>query len=252
MRGGDPVGATLVPGGVTASKNDAVGELSCLKISIVNLRAMPAFLPSPQRAILGWLAAMPLLLTPPYLVSNRLTWREALAVPLTDIDRWVPFRPDLVWCYLGLFPLMWLAVLLQPNVAAARRVVLGMAGCALVAGVVFALWPTCFPRDGLPAAPDGHAGFGLRLIHALDTERNACPSLHGCYAVSSALWIARARGAAAGWLAALAAAAIILATIAVRQHGVIDLAAGGVLGAASVLGWRWRDRALRPAEEIAA
>ena len=182
---------------------------------------------------LRWLLAMPLLLTPPYAITNHLELRRAVEVPRLAIDGWVPFLPEASLVYLGLFPLMWLAVVVQPDAAAARRVVLGAACCAWGAALVFLLAPTTFAR------PAGAASGVYALVTALDTPRNACPSLHGTYAIYSAAWIATgARRPWLGWLAAASALAILLATIAVRQHGTIDLALGGLLGIAAFAWWR--------------
>ncbi len=182
---------------------------------------------------LGWLLAMPVLLTPPYAITNHLELRPAVEVPRLAIDGWIPFLPEASLVYLGLFPLMWLAVVVQPDTPAARRMVLGAACCAWCAALVFLLAPTTFAR------PPGTASGVYALVTAVDTPRNACPSLHGTYATYSAAWIAAGAGRPwLGWLAAAGALAILLATIAVRQHGTIDLALGGLLGIAAFAWWR--------------
>ena len=178
---------------------------------------------SEQQRIWTWLWCMPVLLTPPYVVSNHLTWLPAWTVPVLAPDRLVPFTPWAAWVYLGLFPLMWAAVLVQPTASDARRVVFSAAACAWTASAVFVFLPTQFPR---PLTVNGLHG----LITIVDTPRNACPSLHGTYCVHAAAWISRAqpRWRLVAWSGVVA---ILLATIAVRQHGCLDLAAGGLLGA---------------------
>ncbi len=182
------------------------------------------FLAAPQRGVLFWLLIMPLLLTPPYVISNRLEWFPAHEVPRLAIDDWVPFMPELALLYLGLFPLMWLAVLIQREAWAAKGMVLGAAACAWLVSLIFVFFPTSFARPAI----DAQGFYGL--IVGLDTPRNACPSLHGTYAALSAAWIAHARGWRWGLSAAAAAFAILLATVAVRQHGVIDLSIGAAIG----------------------
>ncbi len=169
-----------------------------------------------------WLVIMPLVLTPPYVLSNHFHLLPANDMPQLAIDGWIPFYPPAAWVYLGLFPFMWVAVLLQRDADHARRVVLSAAACAWSASAVFVLLPTAYPR------PPPAAGL-YALITLVDHPRNACPSLHGAYSIHAAAWVAWARPQwrVAAWLAA---AAILVATIAVRQHGVIDLAAGGLLG----------------------
>lgn len=182
------------------------------------------FLAAPQRGVMFWLLMMPVLLTPPYAFSNRVEWFPAHEVPRLPIDDWVPFMPELALLYLGLFPLMWLAVVVQPDVSGAKRMVLGAASCAWLVSLIFLFYPTTFARPAIEPR-----GF-YALVVGLDTPRNACPSLHGTYAALSAAWIARARGWRWGLGAALAAIAILVATVAVRQHGVIDLGLGAAIG----------------------
>jgi membrane-associated phospholipid phosphatase len=182
------------------------------------------FLAAPQRGVMFWLLVMPLMLTPPYAISNRLEWFPAYEVPRVPIDEWVPFMPELALLYLGLFPLMWIAVLVQPDVSSAKRMVLSAAGCAWVVSVIFVFYPTTFARP--PGDPRGF----YALVVGLDTPRNACPSLHGTYAALSAAWIAQARGWSWGIAATVIAFAVLVATVAVRQHGSIDLALGAAIG----------------------
>lgn len=178
---------------------------------------------SERHRIWTWLLLMPLLLTPPYVLTNHLRLMPAYEMPSLTIDTWIPFLPQASWVYLGLFPFMWAAVLAQQSAINARLVVLSAAACAWLAAGFFLLLPTTYPRPPL-------AGEGLyALITAVDTPRNACPSLHGAYCVHAAAWIGWARPAWC-WAAIAAAVIILLATIAVRQHGSLDLAAGGLLG----------------------
>ena len=179
-----------------------------------------------------WLLLMPLVLTPPYLVSNHLTWQPASAIPMTDVDRWVPVGPQWTLAYLMLFPLMWAAVLSQARSGGSRQVVLSFTAAALTASLVFVLWPTSYARPGWTA--DGLYGW----VVWLDTERNACPSLHGAFSVLGAWWLGRSglgrSVAVVGWAMA---GLILVATIGVRQHGVIDLGGGMLLGVVVAAIW---------------
>ncbi len=173
---------------------------------------------------------MPALLSPPYLLTNHLALLPPRAVPRLAIDDAVPFVPGAALLYLALFPLMWWAVLAQPDARQARRLVLSAACCAWAVSAFFLLVPTSYPRPAGPIVATAYA-----WVVAIDTPRNAFPSLHGTYAVLSAAWIARARGMMPwGALAWVAAAAILAATMMVKQHGVIDLAAGATIGALAV------------------
>ncbi|HWI11567.1 MAG TPA: phosphatase PAP2 family protein, partial [Burkholderiaceae bacterium] len=88
------------------------------------------------------------------------------------------------------------------------------------------------------------AGFGV--LKGVDAAGNACPSLHVAVAIFTAIWIdhvlrqARAplalRAVNIGWFALIA-----WSTLAIKQHVVLDVAAGMLLGVAFALpSLHWR------------
>jgi len=181
-----------------------------------------------------WLAVMPITLTPPYWLSNHITWFPAHPVPRLALDELIPFMPSLAWLYLGLFPFMWIAVLTQTNTRHAQRYMLGATACAWGVSLLFILFPTSYPRPH-----SSHDSALYAMIVAMDTDRNACPSLHGTYAAYSAAWlISSTRHWALHVCVIISAIAILAATIAVRQHGSLDLIAGIIIGLAAFY-WAW-------------
>jgi membrane-associated phospholipid phosphatase len=93
-------------------------------------------------------------------------------------------------------------------------------------------WPTAVPP--LPIGVSDLAGF--QTLRGMDASGNACPSLHVAFAVLSFAWIdsivkrARApvllRAANLLWFLA-----IVWSMVAIRQHVVLDVAAGTLVGA---------------------
>jgi hypothetical protein len=157
-------------------------------------------------------------------------------MPLTALDALVPFQPSMVFPYLSL----WLYVGIAPGLLLTVRQLLvyglwagalGLTGLALFYG-----WPTAVPPMQVDA--DGSMWFGL--LRGIDASGNACPSMHVAFAVFSAAWLAHmlriARVPAAlhtlnlAWLLA-----ITWSTVAIRQHVVLDVIAGTLLGA--VFAW---------------
>ena len=104
------------------------------------------------------------------------------------------------------------------------------------------LWPTAIP----PLMPHT-AGFGgFSLLRGVDAAGNACPSMHVAVAMFSALWIERVlrliqapaalRLVNATWFRAIA-----YSTLAIKQHVVLDVLAGALLGIAFALpSLHWR------------
>ncbi|HWH81666.1 MAG TPA: phosphatase PAP2 family protein [Burkholderiaceae bacterium] len=164
-----------------------------------------------------------------------------VVLPLTALDHWIPFQPAALPAYLSL----WLYVGVAPGLQLRFRelVVYGLwIGALCVSGLaIFYAWPTAIPA--LAAADLGHSGF--RMLQSVDAAGNACPSMHVAVAIFTALRLdpllrdARAplvlRLINLAWFAAIA-----WSTLATKQHVVLDVAAGALLGAAFALAsLRW-------------
>lgn len=172
---------------------------------------------------------------------------EVTNMPLLALDWWIPHIPLAIVPYATLWVYVSLPLALMTRsfeyrsfgVAAAALSVLGL-GC-------FYFWPTSVPF--VAGWSDASSTSFLRNV---DGSGNACPSLHVAFAVFSWAWlrwlIAEIGGRA--WLHFGNAAwclAIILSTLAIRQHVILDVVAGAALGAAVVaLNMAWLRRRSHP------
>jgi hypothetical protein len=171
--------------------------------------------------------------------------RPVTVMPLTWLDRAIPFQPGALWAYVSL----WLYVGIPPGLMLSLRDVLVYGlwiGALCLAGLaVFYLLPTAVPPPLLPA--DLAAQYpAFALLQGVDAAGNACPSLHVATAAFTAVWVARlmhATGAPA-WVQAangLWLLLIVHSTIATRQHVVLDAVAGLALALLFALpSLRWR------------
>lgn len=168
--------------------------------------------------------------------------RAVTEMPVTAVDRALPFMPAALPIYLSL----WLYVSLPPSLIVERRELerYGAAiGLVCLVGLgCFLLWPTAVPAMAL----DWQGFPGSALLQGIDKAGNACPSLHVATAVFSAVWLHRILGqmgarAAVAWANALWAVAIVLSTLLTRQHVFLDALAGvalGLAGAGLLLLWQ--------------
>lgn len=152
-------------------------------------------------------------------------------MPLTALDRWVAFEPAAMPLYASL----WVYVSLPPALLKCRRelVSYGLATLALsVVGLaIFLAYPTTVPAFGLDWAQHPSVAF----LKAVDAGDNACPSLHVAFAVFSAVWLDRllremnvgVLARASNWAWCIG---ILYSTLATRQHVVLDVLAGALLG----------------------
>lgn len=177
-----------------------------------------------------------------------------VVMPLTALDRLIPFQPATLFAYLSL----WLYVGIAPGLQLTFRELMGYAmwaGALCVTGLgIFHFWPTAVP----PLAFDvtGHTGF--RMLQGVDAAGNACPSMHVAVAMFTVVWVdnmLRTARAPAGLRAANLAwfLAITWSTLAIKQHVVLDVLAGAALGMAfALISLRWRPVATRSAADIIA
>jgi len=163
-------------------------------------------------------------------------------MPLTEIDRWIPFQsyalaPYLsLWFYLGIGPglLLTCRELIHYGLWIGALCVVGLA--------CFYLWPTAVPPLGFDVS--GHPGFAM--LQGVDASGNACPSLHVATAIFTAVRVAHLlRALATPWslqvLNLVWFAAIAYSTLATKQHVVLDAVAGAALGMVfAMASLRWR------------
>ncbi len=168
-------------------------------------------------------------------------------MPLTALDHVIPFQPSMLFAYLSL----WLYVGIAPGLQRTFRelmVYAAWAAALCATGLaLFYFWPTAVPPFALDTS--GYPGF--RMLKGVDAAGNACPSMHVAIAMFTVIWVEHLLRIAQVPLAlrALNVAwflAIAWSTLAIRQHVVLDVLAGALLGLAFGLpSLRWRPRAVQ-------
>jgi membrane-associated phospholipid phosphatase len=152
-------------------------------------------------------------------------------MPVTLVDRLIPFQPLAFYVYVTL----WVYVSLPPALLASRRELYGyaaaIAATCLAGLVIFHFWPTAVA----PADIDWTRYPDMEFLKNLDAAGNACPSLHVATAVFSGIWLhhlLRRFGASLLMFVVngVWCAGIVYSTMAVRQHVAVDVIAGLALG----------------------
>lgn len=152
-------------------------------------------------------------------------------MPLTAVDRWIGFQPWALPLYLSLWVYVCAPAMLMESRRELLRFGAGISGVCLVGLLIFYLWPTQVPS--MQALYAGHPDFDL--LRGIDAAGNACPSLHVASAVFAALWLDRVLpalglGRRARWLSWLWCGLIVYSTMAIKQHVLIDVVCGLLLG----------------------
>jgi membrane-associated phospholipid phosphatase len=183
---------------------------------------------------------------------------DITTMPVLALDRWLAFEFAAVPLYLSL----WVYVSLGPALLLERRALLGYGvACAAIAAIgltLFLIWPTKVPPLSAAVAAEVAAHAGMAMLRGVDMSGNACPSLHVAFAVFAAAGLARELRAigAPGWLRVLNGlwcTGIVYSTLAIRQHVVLDVLAGALLGATvALLHAGWERSSVRRAAPAAA
>ena len=145
----------------------------------------------------------------------------------TPLDEALPFLP---WTMLG-YALAYVVplslVFLETTEAGMRRLSRAVLLAYMMAAPFFLAMPV---QD---ADPPVEASNGVEqaivLNRGLDVTKNAFPSMHVGLAVLLA-FVGHRRSRAWGWALGLAAALIIVSTLFVKQHFVVDLPSGALVG----------------------
>lgn len=152
-------------------------------------------------------------------------------MPLTLVDAWIPFTPLAFPAYVSLWVYASLAPALLTNFRMLALYGWWVAGLCLFSLGIFWLFPTAVP----PAGIDWSLYPQMAVIKGVDAGGNACPSLHVAAAVFSAFWldlVLRRVGAplAPRFVSGAICLAILWSTVATRQHVVLDVVAGSIVG----------------------
>jgi len=179
------------------------------------------------------LLTLPVVVTVAYLGVQREIIFPVHKVPLTWLDRAVPFQPRWIWAYLSLYLLNPIGPLFTRSRQDLLRYARGILFLFASGFVCFVFLPVVGPR---PLSADSYWLY-QRLI-GIDRPYNSFPSLHaGCaaYAVLFAAYssLDTSRRTLRTYLITVAwiwVAIILYSTIATRQHFFIDLPGGVLLG----------------------
>ncbi|WP_372237572.1 phosphatase PAP2 family protein [Enhygromyxa salina] len=167
---------------------------------------------------------------------------EPHVLPLTSLDRAVPFVPWTVWLYGTITWVSLIAWLTIPTRADGARLMTTILIASATCALVFVLVPTSFPRELYPLTElDSASARELARVRDADSPTNCLPSLHVALAWGIALtwadtlkrrtaggaraWRWIARGAPLVW-----AATISVTTLTTKQHFVVDVPSGMIVG----------------------
>jgi membrane-associated phospholipid phosphatase len=166
----------------------------------------------------------------------------SIVMPRTQLDLMIPFQPAAIIAYLSVWVYIGVGPGLQRTIPEFTVYGLWLCGLCLTGLVIFYFWPTKIPPQTL-AATDFP---GFAMLRRVDETGNACPSMHVAVAIFTAVRIEQLlrtlrtplqlRLVNAAWFTV-----IVYSTLAIKQHVVLDVVAGALLGLVFArMSLRWR------------
>jgi membrane-associated phospholipid phosphatase len=168
-------------------------------------------------------------LIPCYILVGMAVHGRPATVPAIWIDRALPLRPEWSLVYLSLFLAALLPVFVIHQQEHVHRTILAFLAAWLIGLACFLLFPTVSSRPKPPLG-EGFNDWLLRAIYSSDVKYNCLPSLHVAQVYIAALScniVHRGVGRAALVWATLVA----VSTLFTKQHYVLDVITGFLLGA---------------------
>lgn len=178
-----------------------------------------------------------------YLLTNHLHRVEAMLLPMTAVDEWVPFLPNTIFIYTSDYFLFLWAYMACKDIRETNKFAYAFMSLQFVSFFIFWAWPTTFPRHLFPLPPVdqmnalGHQIFsGLRAIESPDS---CLPSLHVscCYLAAFQFWH---QGRKYFPFFLTWATLVAISTLTVKQHYVVDIVGG--LAMAVIFYWIFHQR----------
>jgi membrane-associated phospholipid phosphatase len=141
----------------------------------------------------------------------------------------IPFVPSVMPFYLMYFPLFWWTGIRSQNDEEAVRITYAAYFQLIVCASIFVAYPVHMPHAFFPDAAS--AGWGASFWYWFDGPNNCFPSLH---AANGLLFLHFNWNRPARLIHSAIALGIVLSTVFVKQHYVIDIVAGGAVYLLSV------------------
>ncbi len=147
----------------------------------------------------------------------------------------LPFVPEFIWLYLSMYVLFILPpFFLNPDELKRLAKELILATC--ISGVVFLLLPARLGFSRIPPADEFYGGLFQGLFF-VDQPFNLVPSLHVVYSTAIGFAVMARAGALVRALLSIWLVLIVLSTVLVHQHHLLDVVAGVALALFMRLLW---------------
>ena len=155
----------------------------------------------------------------------------------TSLDAHIPFVPWLIWPYWFYFPFLGLAIWIVRNRMELLRTAFGFMSLHFTGFGLYLLYPTVMTRIEIPC--DTLSCQWVGAMYVMDPGFGIFPSLHVAMSLFMVLTAFEYKSALR-WPMTVFFGFIVAATVMVKQHYIIDIPPGFILG---YVGHRWAGQA---------
>lgn len=168
-----------------------------------------------------------------YILPNFYPLSTPTVLPLSVIDKSIPFVPWTFLIYLSEYLLIVITIISIKELNKFKSFAQLSFGVLFFIGPIFILWPTTYPRPPYPANETAMVAFAMNLVAKVDMPTNCLPSLHVATTSVAVYSLRHLRK----WLPLFACwgLAIFGSTLTTKQHYVVDVLAG-LMAAILVIG----------------
>lgn len=207
----------------------AVGEVAGAMSTAVRAAehrfTLPLFLTKQNKLLCGaiWTVSAAVL----YLSTNHFHLFEPQMLPMSPIDKIVPFIPHTVWIYNTEYLLFFSVYGICKDLVNLNKYLYSFLALQIVSALIFLLWPTTFPRENFPLPETlDHATYTIfSMLRQTDSPASCAPSLHvSSVYLSSFVFLDEKRELF--WPYFFWATAIGISTLTTKQHYMIDVITG--------------------------
>jgi len=166
-----------------------------------------------------------------YLGTNHYPVFPPQLLPMTWLDRAIPFLPITIWVYLSEYVYFFLVYFVCKDMVNANKYLYSFFALQVTSALIFMAWPTTYPRELFPISPDmldslSYAAFSS--LRNIDSPGNCCPSLHVSSVFLSAFIFIDDQPKKFPFFF-IWGCAIALSTLTTKQHYIVDVVSGMVL-----------------------
>lgn len=163
-----------------------------------------------------------------YFLAQRRPLRDAIILS-TKIDKYIPFHPQWVWIYSGLYyPIIISLILVIDSFKVFSYVAFSFLLLLVLQLLFFYCFPVKTPEEWRSFENNTLSKKFLLFVHTYDGDSNCFPSMHVSVATLTALHLENTT--ALGGVTMLFPALIALSSVFTKQHYLIDTLAGFLLG----------------------